>query len=95
MNSASRYHLTDTIISQRDIPGLPYNDMLHIKNINDEMASFVCLEKQPQSALMQTMCSSIFAGKQQGLTVHYELDLSALFLFLIMTLTGDVASGMK
>jgi hypothetical protein len=38
--------------------------MLHIKNIGDEIASFVCLEKQPQSALkminMQTMCSSIF-----------------------------------
>jgi hypothetical protein len=63
------------------------------------MGSFVCLEKQPQSALkmsnMQTMCSSIFAGKQQRLTVHYELEWSALFLFLITTLTGDVASGMK
>jgi hypothetical protein len=63
------------------------------------MASFVCLEKQPQSALkmlnMQTMCSSIFAGKQQKPSVHYELELSALFLFLITTLTGDVASGMK
>ncbi len=63
------------------------------------MASFVCLEKQPQSALkmlnMQTMCSSIFRGKQQGLTVYYELEWSALFLFLITTLTGDVASGMK
>jgi hypothetical protein len=73
--------------------------MLHIKNISDEMASFVCLEKQPQSALkmlnMQTMCSSIFRGKQQGLTVYYELEWSALFLFLITTLTGDVASGMK
>ncbi len=70
--------------------------MLHIKNISDEKASFVFfLEKQPQSALMQTMCSSIFAGKQQGLTVHYELELSALFLFLITTLSGDVASGMK
>ena len=41
--------------------------MLHIKNIGDKMASFICLEKQPQSALkmlnMQTMCSSIFGGK--------------------------------
>jgi hypothetical protein len=59
------------------------------------MAPFVCLEKQPQSALMQTMCSSIFSVKQQGLTVHCELELSAFFLFLITTLTGDVASGMK
>jgi hypothetical protein len=52
--------------------------MLHVKNISDKMASFVCLEKQPQSALkmlnMQTMCSSIFRGKQQGLTVYYELE---------------------
>ncbi len=31
-------------------------------------------------------------GKQQGLTVHYELEWSALFLFLFMFLTGDVAS---
>jgi hypothetical protein len=73
--------------------------MLHKKNISDKMASFVCLEKQPQSALkmlnMQAMCCSTFAGKQQGLTVHYELELLALFLFLITTLTGDVASGMK
>jgi hypothetical protein len=41
--------------------------MLNIKNIIDEMASFVSLEKQPQSAVkmlnMQTMCSSIFGGK--------------------------------
>ena len=65
------------------------------------MGSFVCLEKQPQSALkmsnMQTMCSSIFAGKQQRLTVHYELEWSALFLFLFLftSLTGDVASVMK
>ncbi len=32
-------------------------------------------------------------GKQQGLTVHYELEWSALFLFLFMFLTGDVASA--
>ncbi len=41
--------------------------MLHIKNISDEITSFICLEKQPQSALkmlnMQTMRSSIFGGK--------------------------------
>jgi hypothetical protein len=68
MNSVSRYHWTDIIVSQRDIPGLPYNDMFIIRcYISDEMASFVCLEKQPQSALkmlnMQTMCSSIIGGK--------------------------------
>ncbi len=43
------------------------SEMLHIKNISDEMASFVCLKKQPQFALtklnMQTMCSTIFSGK--------------------------------
>jgi hypothetical protein len=74
--------------------------MLHMKNISDEMASFVCLEKQPQSTLkmlnMQTMCSSIFRQENnKGLTIHNELEWSALFLFLITTLTGDVASGMK
>jgi hypothetical protein len=31
----------------------------------------------------------------KGLTIHYELEWSALFLFLIMTLTGNVVSGMK
>jgi hypothetical protein len=31
----------------------------------------------------------------KGLIVHYVLEWSALFLFLIMTLYGDVASGMK
>ncbi len=50
------------------------------------MASFVCLEKQPQSALkmlnMQTMCSSFSAGKQQGLTVHYQAEWSAFVLVL-------------
>ncbi len=63
------------------------------------MASFVSLEKQPQSAVkilnMQTMCSSIFGGKTTRLTVHYELEWLALFLFLITTLAGDVVSGMK
>jgi hypothetical protein len=48
--------------------------MLHIKKKSDKMASFVSLEKQPQPAKkmlnIQTMCSSIFGGKQQGLTVH-------------------------
>jgi hypothetical protein len=62
------------------------------------MASFVCLEKQPQSALkmlnMKTMCSIFSVGKQQGL-LFYELEWSALFLFLITTLRGDVDSGMK
>ncbi len=58
--------------------------------------SFV--EKQPQSALkmlnIKTMCSSIFGGKTTR-PIHYELEWSALFLFLITTLTGDAASGMK
>jgi hypothetical protein len=67
-----------------------------MKNITDEMASFVSLELQLQSAAkmlnMQTMCSSIFGRKiTKGLTVHYVLEWSALFLFLIMTLYGDVA----
>ena len=31
----------------------------------------------------------------KGLTVHYVLEWSALFLFLITTLTGDVVAGMK
>jgi hypothetical protein len=31
----------------------------------------------------------------KGLTVHYVLEWSALFLFLITTLHGDVVSGMK
>jgi hypothetical protein len=73
--------------------------MLHIKNISEEMASFVCLEKQPQSALKMKICrqcAAVFlAGKQQGLTVNYELEWSALFSFLLTTLTGDIASGMK
>ncbi len=63
------------------------------------MASFVSLEKQRQPAMkmlnIQTMCSSIFGRKQQALTVYYELEWSALVLFLITTLAGDVASGMK
>jgi len=73
--------------------------MLHIKEKSDKMASFVSLKKQPQPAMkmlnIQTMCSSIFGGKQQGLTVHYELEWSALVLFLITTLAGDAAPGMK
>ncbi len=41
-------------------------------------------------------CAAVFlAGIQQGLTIHYELEWLALFLFLITTLTGDVASVMK
>jgi hypothetical protein len=44
---------------------------------------------------VQTMCSSIFGGKTTRLTVHYELEWSALFLLLITTLAGDVVSGMK
>jgi hypothetical protein len=43
--------------------------MLNIKNISNEMASFVSLEKQPQSAVkmlnMQTMWAVFSAGKQQ------------------------------
>ncbi len=62
------------------------------------MASFVSLELQLQSAVkmlnMQTMCivQQYFRQKNnKGLTVHYVLEWSALFLFLIMTLYGDVA----
>jgi hypothetical protein len=72
--------------------------MINIKNITDEMASFVSLELQLQSAVkmlnMQTMCivQQYFRQKNnKGLTVHYVLEWSALFLFLIMTLYGDVA----
>jgi hypothetical protein len=45
--------------------------MLHIKNISDEIASFVCLEKQPQSALkmlnMQTLQQYFRLENNKGL----------------------------
>ncbi len=60
------------------------------------MASFVSLELQPQSAVkMLNMQQYFLRDNNKGLTVHYVLEWSALFLFLIMTLYGDVASGMK
>ncbi len=62
--------------------------------------SFFCfLEKYPHSALrcwIYRQCAAEFSGgKQQGLTIHYELEWSALFLFLFTSLTGDVASATK
>ncbi len=67
-------------------------------NITDEMASFVTV-----SWIATSVCSE--DGKyvqryfrrenNKGLTVHHVLEWSALFLCLITTLHGDVASGMK
>ena len=63
-------------------------DVTHkdIKNISDEMASFVCLEKQPQSALkmlnMQTMCSS-------GKTIRAYCSLWAGVVGFVLVLDHD------
>jgi hypothetical protein len=68
--------------------------MLNIKNITDEMASFVSLELQPQSAVkmlnMQTMCSSIFGGKiTNGLLS--TMCWSGRLLWKEVTLTEEVS----
>jgi uncharacterized paraquat-inducible protein A len=73
--------------------------MLNIKNISDVMASFVSLEKQPQSAVKMLrcrQCAAVFSvGKQQRAYCPLCAGVVGYFLFLITTLHGDVASGMK
>ncbi len=63
-------------------------DVTH-KEISDEMASFVCLEQQPQSALkmlnMQTMCSSILGGK----TTRAYCSLLAVVVGFVLVLDPD------
>jgi hypothetical protein len=63
------------------------------------MASFVSLEKQPQSAvkmLICRQCAAVFSmGKQQRAYCPLGAGMFGYFLFLITTLHGDVASEMK
>jgi hypothetical protein len=57
------------------------------------MASFVSLELQPQSAVKMLNMQQYFQRENnKGRTVHCVLEWSGLFLFLITTLHGDVAS---
>jgi hypothetical protein len=74
--------------------------VLNIKNIGDEVASFVSLEKATsvcwEDVKYADYVQQYFRRENNnGLSVHCVLEWSALFLFSITTLHGDVASGMK
>jgi hypothetical protein len=64
------------------------------------LASFFSLELQPLSAVEDVKYADyvqqyFWRENNKGLIVHAVLEYSALFLFLITTLHGDISSGMK